>query len=239
MRNKLIATALFSGILLQSAFGSQCKAQQAAEPDTEISAGLDLTSRYLWRGLVLSPGVSVQPFMEISGKGFTAGAWGSSTLHPHEWQEIDLYLSYEWNYLKFSLFDYFYFNDQDPTPHFFDYRGNNTGHVLECKAAFTGTEKIPFRFLSAYNFYGNDPDRSFYFEIAWMRNISDIDFELFCGYTPNAGFYHESRKGFTNIGVCMVRNLIINEQIRMPLQIQLVYNPLVYKTFMVVTIGIN
>lgn len=215
------------------------KAQENDQNEVEISTGFDLTSRYLWRGLILSPGASVQPFMEITGKGFAAGAWGSSTLHPYEWQEVDLYVSYEWQSLKFSVLDYFFFDDTSETPHFFDFRESSTGHVFEFIAEFCGTEKIPFRFLSAYNFYGADPSNSFYFELAWMKKISNIELELFSGYTPNKGFYHETKSGFTNIGISMAKDLEVNEHLNIPLQIQLVYNPLIRKAFMVATIGIN
>jgi len=214
-------------------------AQQSQESDPGLSSGLDLTSRYVWRGLTLSPGIAVQPFMEISGKGLTFGAWGSKTLHPYEWQEIDIYLSYDWSYFRISLFDYFFFNDQSPSTHFFNYRQNETIHVLEAIAEFTGSEAIPFRFLGGYNFYGDDPHRSVYFEAAWMRTSGNIDVELFCGYTPTRGFYDESKAGFTNIGASMTRNLTANERFSLPLQIQLVYHPFVQKFFMVAAIGIH
>jgi hypothetical protein len=214
-------------------------AQQSRGADPVISSGLDLTSRYIWRGLILTPGVAVQPHMEISGKGLTFGAWGSTTLNPHEWQEIDIYLSYDWSNFRISLFDYFFFSDQVPSINFFNYRQNETSHVLEAIAEFTGSEAIPFRFLGGVNFYGDDPHRSVYFEAAWMKTSNSIDFELFCGYTPTKGFYHESKTGFNNIGASMTRNLSDNEKFNLPLQIQLVYHPFVQKVFMVAAIGIN
>jgi hypothetical protein len=215
------------------------KAQENDQNELEISTGFHLTSRYLWRGLLLSPGASAQPFMEITGKGFIAGAWGSSTLHPYEWQEVDLYLSYEWKNLRLSVFDYFYFNDTLQNPGYFNYKNNETTHVLELVAEFTGSDKIPFRVLGGYNFYGADPTNSMYFELAWMKSLGNTELEIFSGYTPHKGFYHESKRGFTNVGVSAARNIYISDQISIPFQVRFVYNPLAQKTIMVATIGIR
>lgn len=215
------------------------KAQENDQAKLEMSAGFDLTSRYVWRGLILSPGAAAQPFMEISRKGFTAGAWGSSTLHPYEWQEVDLYLSYEWKNLKLSVLDYYFFNETLSEPGFFNYKSNETMHVLELIAEFTGSENIPFRLLGGYNFYGADPSNSAYFEVAWMKSLSNTELEIFSGYTPHQGFYHESKRGFTNVGVSAARNIYISDQVSMPFQIQLVYNPMIKKTIMIATIGIR
>ena len=238
MRTNNLLCYTLALVAIFSAFTS-AMAQDNNHPEVELSAGFDLTSRYQWRGLLLSPGAAAQPFMEITGKGFTVGAWGSSTLHPYEWQEVDLYLSYEWKNLRLSVFDYFYFSDTLQNSGFFNYKNNETTHVLELVAEFTGSEKIPFRVLGAYNFYGADPTNSMYFELAWMKNIRDTEIEIFGGFTPDKGFYHESKRGLTNIGVSAARNIQINDQINVPFQIRLVYNPLVQKTIMVATIGIR
>lgn len=46
-----------------------------AQDKVEASVGADLVSGYIWRGQDLG-GVSVQPSLEISYKGFSLGAWG-------------------------------------------------------------------------------------------------------------------------------------------------------------------
>lgn len=214
-------------------------AQEVADSKIEFSSGFNLVSRYHWRGSMLSQGMAIQPFLETSLGSFTVGAWGSTTLQPFEWQEVDLYLNYEWKNFSFSLNDYFYHSDTETTPDFFDYRNNHTGHVLELMAAFKGSEKIPFRVLAGYNFYGADPFNSLYFELAWMRTIEDVDFEIFSGFTPTKGYYNETKSGFTNFGIRMTRNLEISKKIVMPLDIAWVYNPMNGRTFIVAAIGLK
>jgi hypothetical protein len=217
---------------------SLLKAQNGSNPaPVQMDGGFDLTSRYLWRGFLFSPSASVQPYMEISKGGFTLGAWGSSTLQAFEWQEVDIYLSFEAGDFVFSVTDYFYFNDLEETPHFFDYSKDNSGHVLEFIAGFGGNERIPIRFEAGYNFFG-DPSNSFYVETALMHQFQGNDVELFCGFTPNTGYYHESKKGFTQVGAGLTRNIVISEQFAIPLNVKFVYNPMLYKAFMVVMVSI-
>lgn len=237
---RIIITRATIGLLILCCFwGTTAFAQEESDSKIELKSGFDLVSRYHWRGLVLSPGMAIQPGLEATSGGFTLGAWGSTTLQPFEWQEVDMYLSYAWKDFSISVNDYFYYNDTITDPGFFDYRRDHTGHVLELMAKFNGSEKIPFRLVGAYNFYGNDPSNSFYFEMAWMKTIKDIDFEIFSGFTPQKGYYDESKNGFTNFGIRMTRNLEISKTIRMPLDMAWVYNPLSGKTFIVTSIGLK
>ena len=54
-----------------------------AQDKVEASVGADLVSGYIWRGQDLG-GVSVQPSLEISYKGFSLGAWGSVGIDGHK-----------------------------------------------------------------------------------------------------------------------------------------------------------
>jgi hypothetical protein len=171
---------------------------QTAEGDStcwHAGVGADLASRYLWRGMMLSPGAVVQPYAEIARGGFTFGVWGSSSLHAFTWMETDLYLSYDIKHFSFSLVDYYTYDETVNDPGFFGFKRNTTGHVIEAIAEFTGSENMPFRLLGGVNVYGADTSNSLYFEIAWMKHLSDIDIELFAGYTPTVGYYHETKKG--------------------------------------------
>ena len=95
-----------------------------------VSVSTDVVSHYLYRGTVLG-GLSVQPCVEVSAYGFTAGAWGSVGMSPY-WNyknnvfsdsitfvpELDVYLSYttpgDWVSISVTQFYYFdgskYFN---------------------------------------------------------------------------------------------------------------------------------
>ena len=71
----------------------------------EVSVSADVVSHYLWRGKVLG-GLALQPCVEVSAYGLTAGAWanvggtpymdyGTNTFNKMEFNpELDVYLSY-------------------------------------------------------------------------------------------------------------------------------------------------
>ncbi len=236
---KLLTFPLVLCLVFHSFSASPLTSPNQEPEKLNLSSGMDLTSRYFWRGLALSPGISVQPFMQVAYGNFALGTWGSTTLHPFEFQEVDLYLSYEIKNIRFTLNDYLYFDDLDSNIHYFDFRKHHTSHVFELMAEFTGTDKIPFRILGAYNLYGNDPSNSVYFELAWMKSFKTIDMELFCGYTPDVGYYHGTKKGFTNIGISMKRVIEAGKSVNLPLKIAWIHNPLIRKSFLVVTLSIK
>ena len=204
----------------------------------EAGAGFEFVTRYHWRGMMLSDGPAVQPFIEISAGGFSAGLWGSSTLQAFAWQETDIYLSYSWNSFTLSLVDYFYHDVTANEPTFFNYRKNSTGHVIEGIAEFSGNDKVPFRILAGYNIYGADPSHSAYFELAWMKTLSETDIEVFAGVTPHTGYYHETKKGLTNVGISMQRYLLKSDHVNVPLKVSAVYSPLNKHVFLVAGLGI-
>ncbi|MFO8048342.1 MAG: TorF family putative porin [Desulfosudaceae bacterium] len=67
-----------------------------------VSAGADVVSAYVWRGITFNDGAVVQPFLDVTTeKGFGLNVWGNydlddydGTLESEEFSEIDLTLSY-------------------------------------------------------------------------------------------------------------------------------------------------
>ncbi|MEW6758451.1 MAG: hypothetical protein AB1347_09535 [Acidobacteriota bacterium] len=75
-------------------------AREPMEPGgTSWGLDLDLTSRYLWRGLVSSHGAVAQGDVWVSAGGFTASFWGNWDPDPFEgsgrFNELDADLAYE------------------------------------------------------------------------------------------------------------------------------------------------
>ena len=60
-----------------SALAIAVPAMGMAQDKVEASAGADLVSGYIWRGQDLG-GVSIQPTLSVSYKGFSLSAWGNS-----------------------------------------------------------------------------------------------------------------------------------------------------------------
>lgn len=106
----------------------------------EVSVSADVVSHYLYRGTVLG-GISLQPCVEVSAYGLTAGAWGNVGPGPYmdydkkTWNkplefnpELDVYLSYTTpgDWVTVSVTQFFYFDESG----FFNYR-NDTANKTQ------------------------------------------------------------------------------------------------------------
>jgi uncharacterized protein (TIGR02001 family) len=178
--------------------------ETSTEPKVDVDFSADLMSRYIWRGLQFG-GISpaIQPGIAIAKSGFEFGAWASYSIGgDNASEELDLYLSYSTKNEMFTitLTDYF-FPLEYGNYNYFDYKKASTGHVYEAMMSFNGTEKIPFSFLAALNFYGADAQKvesnstsadfnmnlgiqySNYFEIGYSKECKNYDFDAFAGFT--------------------------------------------------------
>lgn len=75
-----------------SALAIAVPAMGMAQDKVEASAGADLVSGYIWRGQDLG-GVSIQPTLSVSYKGFSLSAWGTAGIEKEDTKEIDLTLA--------------------------------------------------------------------------------------------------------------------------------------------------
>jgi hypothetical protein len=76
----------------------------AASPATgaDATAGADVASAYVWRGITFNDGLVAQPYVDVAaGNGFSINVWGNydiddsdDTLEENEFSEIDVTLSY-------------------------------------------------------------------------------------------------------------------------------------------------
>ncbi len=218
---------LWPGHKLQAQEGHQVLAETSP---SHLFLGADLVSRYVWRGMMLggnSP--AIQPYFTYDYKGFEAGVWSSFTLSGNNYsQEVDLHLSQTFAKGMFTvtLTDYFFPSDTG-SYNYFDYRNQNTGHILEGTLAFNGTDKFPLTFLVATNFFGADAARierdpaspqfnrktgiqySTYFELGYPFTVKGADINAFIGFnatTPRkadeaTGYIGESGFYGTGFGV--------------------------------------
>lgn len=75
----------------------------------EWSTGLDIYSSYIWRGAKFGTGPAFQPFVDYTTGGLSVGAWGSVNASADEALEMDLYLSYSFDFgLTVGLTDYYF-----------------------------------------------------------------------------------------------------------------------------------
>ena len=203
------------------------------ESSSSLDLGLDVQSRYVWRGIQLGgSSASFQPYVEYSTGKFAFGAWGAYSaggLNP--FQEADMYLSFSASdNLSFTLTDYFFPAEPgliiEESVNYFQY--NN--HVLELAVGYTAGD---WGFTVATNIAGNadkfEDDQSFstYAEISYGTTVGATDFGLFVGgvFLDDAGYYLTEGSGLINLGVSAAKEIKITDSFSLPVNAALIVNP--------------
>lgn len=218
-----------------------------------VDPGVDLMSRYVWRGL--SPGgssPSIQPSIKFNAGNFTLGTWGAFAVdNSFTVQETDLFATYNFSdAFSMTVTDYFLPDESLANNHYFEMKEDSTGHVLEAAATFNGTDKIPFTFMAAVNFWGADARKadnkkqySTYFELGYNCTVKETNIRAFIGGTATnpdteagEGGYYGDSAGITNIGVTAVKKIIITDKFTLPVTTSFIINPQTENVFLVVGI---
>lgn len=214
---------IVTGLFLLMTFMPTAKAQ-------EWSTGLDIYSSYVWRGTKFGSGPAFQPSVEFSAGGFAMGAWGSINSSENEAAEMDLYLSYGFDFgLSIGLTDYYY-----PGTEYFDFSTATGAHALELNVGFeTGGLSL------AGNYFFNEAGGAgtaggdMYFEIGYgFENVS-----LFAGagdgwHTPDGEF------GLVNAGIGTSKEIVITDTFSLPVSGSVILNPTTEQFFIVVGISL-
>jgi len=239
----------------------------STKSDFSLDLGADFMSRYIWRGSQFggnSP--SIQPSIAIGYKNLEIGVWAAySTGGVHASQELDLYVDYTFIDDMFTvIFTDYYFPSDTAKYNYFSY-DDKTGHIGEIGLMYNGTKRIPVTFSAYVNVFGNDAPRlgdnfndtttfnmktsiqySNYFELGYNSSISDVDINIFMGFTftkPKAkntdtgfigesGFYGKDA-GIVNIGISVEKEIKITDHYSLPINAALITNPMSEKVFLV------
>jgi len=205
---------------------------QQVEDSSGSSAevGADIVSRYVWRGLSLSPGPNIQPYLDFTYKGFAVGAWSSYGISD-QYAEVDFYLSCNIEALTVSITDY-YTEDELNLSRFdhFNWKNKSTNHALEASLDYSLPGKIPLSIKAATLFYGNDRNQegnlfySTYIELSYPFQLKDNHFNIAIGTTPSEGLY-ASEASIVHVGLSATKNIRVSEQFSVPLSVNIVSNP--------------
>lgn len=210
-------------MLLLTAITPNVKAQ-------EWSTGLDIYSSYVWRGSKFGAGPALQPSVEFSAGSFAIGAWGSINSSTDEAAEMDMYLSYGFDFgLSVGLTDYYY-----PGTEYFDYSTETGAHAFELNLGYEigGLSLAGNYFLNEAGGAGT-AGSDLYFELGY--GFENVD--LFVGggdgwHTPDGDF------GIVNIGVSTSKEIKITDSFSLPLNGSVILNPTTEQFFIVVGISL-
>jgi len=199
----------------------------------QLDLGVDIQSRYIWRGLQLGGNsASVQPYIEYSTGKFAFGAWGAYNLGgTGQGNEADLYMTYSPNEsLSFTLTDYFFpgdNNNQGYTPY-------NTGHVFEAMVSYASSGGFGMAIATnlggaiKYDDGGDEKSAySTYVKLSYEKTVDNIDYSLFAGavFGDDNGYYFTDGSGLINLGLSASKEIQITEKWALPVNAALIFNP--------------
>lgn len=211
-----------------------------AQDKVEASISSDLVSQYVWRGQDLG-GISVQPSLGLSYKGFTLGAWGSVGIESDDTKEFDLSLSYATGGFHIGVTDYWFNQDALGFPNkYFCYEAHETAHVWEANVGYD-FGVVSFDWYTNFagdDGYNKDGDRAYssYFELNAPFKLGGLDWDATVGAVPYATTFYGDADGFavTNVSMKATKDLKITDSFSVPVFAQVMANPSSQDAFFVV-----
>ncbi|PAU95012.1 hypothetical protein CK503_05340 [Aliifodinibius salipaludis] len=221
----------FTAIGLCSLPAENAKAQ-------DVDFGADFVNRYVWRGIDFGKSASIQPTIEFTSGGFTAGTWASYAMSPVEnstvsavgASEHDLYLSYSFGNVSVGVTDYYF-----PTgSEIFNFDDDGAGaHYIEPNISIAGPESFPVTFYGAINAY-NDPDHSIYLEASVPFSVGDTDMAVTIGGVPaESNYYGTTKAGLINMNLSVSREIEITDKFSLPIFGGYILNPYAEQSYLV------
>ena len=200
-------------------------------------ASLELTSKYMWRGIEYGTSPVIFPTLGYARGGFYAYAMGGYATNGSH-QEVDLGISYTLADVTVSLNDYYYPTAVGAYDRYFNFRSEETGHWVEASLNYA-PEKLPFWILLSSYIAGADknPDSkqaySSYAEIGFHFDfIKDNQLAVAMGAALNKSFYNDFTRGFS---ICnILAKYTYNAQIgdfALPLSVSYIINPIKNKSY--------
>lgn len=239
MKQLILSTLLVLSSM--SVLAQETKEERATEASFYMNA--DVVSRYLWRGMMYSSNVNIQPRAGITMGNFFVGAWGSYALSD-KYAEVDFFAGFSKGNLTLMVNDYYAEIETDlaATDHF-QWAEDKTPHALEATISYTLGSKFPLTLTAATFFYGNDKDMegnnfySTYIEGSYPFRFSGFDFSVFAGGTPAEGLYAQEA-ALVNLGITASKAMHVSEHFSLPVSMSLVSNPKAQDIFIIVKVTI-
>ena len=219
------------------AYADVMLANDSTKVVSPFSASLELTTKYMWRGIEYGTAPTVFPMIGYCYKGFNAFAMGGYAVNGSH-QEVDLGVSYTANEFSFGVSDYYYpsaVGDQDG---YFKLSNRTTGHWVEAYASWNG-KKIPLWVTVSTYVFGADKNEdgkqmySAYAEVGYTHSFNDNNSMSLCvGANLNKSFYTEYQSGFKVVNMnAKYRTAFKFGKFHLPVSAGYILNPYKNKSF--------
>jgi hypothetical protein len=243
---KTLAICAIALLSTSMSLSAQETATTASAPSVSVTAGADVVSSYIWRGVYFA-GASFQPTVNLSYGGLNAGIWGSSDFVDGNYKEVDASLFYTFSGLKFGLTQYWWSGKNKPYIGT-DSINSTSGHYLEATIGYS---------ISNFNLVANtfvlgarDQNAkgkqmySTYIEASYSFNVGDVTLMPAVGVSPwesnsNIGYHWNPSKidpttgaigmNETGVKICNVslkatKSLKFSETLSIPVYVQTIYS---------------
>lgn len=208
-----------------------------AQDKVEASAGVDVVSRYIWRGMSLGD-ASIQPTAGLTYKGISLSAWGSyDFLCTKSDKELDLTLSYSTGGFNIGVTDY-YLSHHGEENLYFEYRAHQTSHTWEANIGYDfGHVAIQwYTNFAGCDGVNKDGKRAYssYAEISAPFKLADCDWLANLGIVPYAtDFYGTDGFAVTNVSLRCTKDITLCKK-SFPVFVEGSCNPNTKKGYLVV-----
>lgn len=188
------------------AYADVMLANDSTKVASPFSASLEISTKYMWRGIEYGTAPTVFPMIGYCYKGFNAFAMGGYAVNGSH-QEVDLGVSYTANEFSFGVSDYYYPSAVGEKDGYFKLSNRNTGHWVEAYASWNG-KKIPLWVTVSTYVFGADKNEdgkqmySAYAEVGYTHSFNDNNSLSLCvGANLNKSFYTEYQSGFNVVNI--------------------------------------
>ena len=214
-------------------------AQESSKRESDFHLGVDIQTKYIWRGMEMmteDAAPVVFPCLNFSNKGFYAYAMGGYSING-KYAEVDLGLSYTYNWLTLALNDYYYPTTYSAEDQYLNLKSRETGHWFE-GAITIAPENIP-AYLTVSNFFAGadknvDGEQAYstYAEVGGHYDfLNDHQLALAVGAAFNKSCYNGYEHDFSicNIELKYTYNVAMKSH-TLPLSVAYIINPVYEKS---------
>lgn len=210
-------------------------AEPPAAPADRVTLGVDVVSRYVWRGQVYGDTPCFQPWAGISLAGFALSTWGSFAFAPVASDaaggttEVDISLSRSLDLptgtITATVTDYHF---PSGGISYFEFAGDGTGsHTVDACVAYRGPDRLPLGLCASVNVH-NDDDHATYVEASCPFTTGSAQVSLAAGATTGkSAWYGTDSNGahFIHAAVTASKPLKISDAFAPTLKVSWILNP--------------
>lgn len=215
------------------------------ERKSPFSVSLELSSKYMWRGIEYGTAPVAFPMLSYNNKGFSIYALGAYAIDGSH-QEVDLGLSYTHDKFVFGLSDYYYPSSVGEKDSYFQLSNRSTGHSVEAYLTLTPFKVPLWLTLSTYVFGADkklDGEQAFssYAEIGYTYSFNDNNaLSLAVGANLNKGFYTDYEKGFNVVNMTLkYATCFTFGKFELPASVSYILNPYKEKSYLTFSFYFN